>query len=189
MNSTTPLQDRTAFAMDGMNPLTFPELRGEADIDAQRVGNMDRRYGVPVPIGSVVLAGERGVCLVIGGTDQLAILLDEDGRQLAECWGVLHVQASGPAFTPSATAAASDAADTIYRLARQLADAMRTIDAQLDTLADHAGRDAGDRLQGYAGEFITKMSGLIDGLIHHAADALVQDREGNRLTPPRRGAA
>ncbi len=75
----------------------FPEISGEESTDGDRIANMDARYGVPVPIGALVTTG-RGDAIVIDGTEQLAILQDEKGQQYAERWGVLSVQASGPAF-------------------------------------------------------------------------------------------
>ncbi len=81
----------------GRIAVEFPELRGEENADGDRISNADSRYGVPVPIGATVLTGQ-GDGVVIGGTDQLAIIQDEKGWQYAERWGVIHVQASGPAF-------------------------------------------------------------------------------------------
>ena len=76
---------------------TNPTPRGEVNYDLQPISNMDRRFGVPVPIGARVQAGEiDGV--VVASTDQLAIIRDDQGLQHAERWGVLMVQASGPAY-------------------------------------------------------------------------------------------
>jgi len=73
-----------------------PTLRGELDHDLEMIAGQDTRYGVPVPIGARVWAGSiEGV--VVGSTDQLAIIRDDRGRQFAERWGVVTVQASGPA--------------------------------------------------------------------------------------------
>lgn len=75
---------------------TNPTPSGEVNHDLKPISNMDTRFGVPVPIGARVQAGEiEGV--VVASTDQLAIIRDDQGRQFAERWGVVLVQASGPA--------------------------------------------------------------------------------------------
>jgi len=75
---------------------TNPTPRGEVNHALEPISNMDTRFGVPVPIGARVQAGEiDGV--VVASTDQLAIIRADQGRQHAERWGVVMVQASGPA--------------------------------------------------------------------------------------------
>lgn len=80
----------------GTDAQTNPTPRGELSHHDGAIGGMDARLGVPVPIGARVWAGEvEGI--LVGATDQLAIIRDDQGLQHAERWGVVTVQASGPA--------------------------------------------------------------------------------------------
>ncbi|MEM6551782.1 MAG: hypothetical protein AAF750_06620 [Planctomycetota bacterium] len=132
----------------------YPELRGEDNHDCRGVGDMDRRYGVPVALGSIVQAAELDVCRVVGGNEELAILLTKDGKYYAEFWGALWVQASGPGFAPTAKlyadtppteaqqpdlgspAPAKSIALRLFELVDGLAATARDIEDQLDAIAE-----------------------------------------------------
>ena len=177
-------------ATDGMTHSTYPELRGELNLDLDTIADMDRRYGVPVPVGAAVQAGSLDTCIVIGGSDVIALLLDKNGVQHAERWGALHVQASGPAFAATpATAAPQGPADPFYDIARRLAETMNDIEARLDILAAEAERDAADQMLGLSGIVATRMSYLIDAMIEQAGNTLTADAPGDRRPSTKGGAA
>ncbi|MEM9415370.1 MAG: hypothetical protein AAGA29_07835 [Planctomycetota bacterium] len=87
-------------AMDGA-PVQPAAPAGEFNHDRERIADMDRRFGVPVPVGARVWFGDDQRGVIIGGTDELAIIRDDQGYQQAETWGTVMVQAGGPAFTAS----------------------------------------------------------------------------------------
>ncbi|MEM9881402.1 MAG: hypothetical protein AAF800_00605 [Planctomycetota bacterium] len=106
-----PPQDPAASAEAEADP-SADAGRGELSIDNQVIADCDRRRGVPVPLGALVLDDD--VCEVIGGDDQIAILRDGKSRVHAQRWGVLHVQASGPGFSTQYGPPAESATRTMY---------------------------------------------------------------------------
>jgi hypothetical protein len=123
--------------------------RGERNHDFETISNMDARFGVRVPIGARVYFGDDQTGRVVGGTEQLAIIRDDQGREQAETWGTVMVQASGPAFGERPTSGAIPAGvteltpdqveqlrtDPYRSIALRVADVM----AGLDRLASLAG--------------------------------------------------
>jgi hypothetical protein len=82
----------------GIDPAAFSSGDGsdprDWSLEGDQIGGPNHRHGARVPIGSrVQFHGFYGV--VIGGTDQLCIAIDEDGYQHAERWGVILVSCAG----------------------------------------------------------------------------------------------
>lgn len=143
----------------------YPELRGELNLDGDTITERDRRYGVPVPLGAIVLTSEC-VGRVIGGTDEVAIIEDANGKQHAERWGVVHVQAAGPAFGTGVGAASSAHpfhtldADAVERVRRDPFREASLHAADLAMMIDRLEIDF-DELLGDHGEVIEALHGVI----------------------------
>ena len=168
----------------------YPELRGENSHDDRGCGDMDRRYGVPVALGSIVQAAELDVCRVVGGNEELAILLTKEGKYYAEFWGALWVQASGPGFAPTTRLyqdspapppepRQSDAtppksiALRLFELVDGLAAKVQDIEAQLDAIAEDDST-----LIDASTEFINHMLKALDHLGQQATQRVMSQPEG-----------
>ncbi len=140
--------------------------RSELGHHGEKVGEMDARLGAPVPIGARVWIYETDG-IVIDYTDQLCIIVDKDGRQHAECWGTVQVQAAGPA-TPEAIERLRhrmDGSDTNYEpLPAHVAQHVR------DGILKHAPADGVPRT--HQADPAYQLSNLVLQLVDHIAQKL-----------------
>ncbi len=180
----------TASALNRMskdaqtNPTAaFAELRGELNLDREHVAFHDRRFGLPVPLGALVWISEVDEAIVVGGTDEIAIVVDAKGRQHAERWGVVTVQASGPAWLHDPAKARSipaeaDPAGRFFELARKLAALEDELDqATLGANLPVAIRDLAEE----ANEALAPtLRAAFDRLVKLAGDALASGENNTR---------
>jgi len=153
--TTRPETDQNPMSTDAQaNPTrALAELRGEMNLDCETVVDQDRRFGVAVPRGTLVRSAHVEAGIIVGGTDDIAIFIDAEGQQHAERWGVLDVQASGPAWLGD-----PGEADPFYRIAQRLAALQAEADALLMQHTDPRIRDLADEIG--------------DGLSKHLQDAI-----------------